>query len=100
MAFGQRLAQLLKDRNFSQADLAEKVGVAQTAVSKWTRGTAVPGFDVACEVAKVFGVSVAFFADEPPGSSGPRSIQVTLTLTDANGARHELVTYDPTTLPR
>ena len=36
--FGQFLAQMRKERNMTQAELAEKISVTDKAVSRWERG--------------------------------------------------------------
>ena len=56
--FGNRLFQLRKKAGLSQAQLGEKVGVSNKAVSKWENGTAKPGLDAVHRLADVLSVSV------------------------------------------
>ena len=56
--FGNRLYQLRKRVHLSQAQLGEKVGVSNKAVSKWENGKAKPGLDIVDRLANILGVSV------------------------------------------
>ena len=38
IVFGQFLAQMRKEKNMTQAELAEKISVTDKAVSRWERG--------------------------------------------------------------
>lgn len=57
MKFSERIKQLLKDTNTSQATLAKAVGYTQRAVSKWVNGQAEPTATAVYLCAKYFGVS-------------------------------------------
>ena len=56
--FGNRLYQLRKKAGLSQAQLGERVGVSNKAVSKWENGQAKPGLEIIHKLADVFSVSV------------------------------------------
>lgn len=56
--FGNRLYQLRQKAGLSQAQLGEKVGVSNKAVSKWENGKTKPGLDVVNRLADTLGVSV------------------------------------------
>ncbi len=56
--FGNRLYQLRRKAGLSQAQLGEKVGVSNKAVSKWENGQAKPGLDIVHMLADVLSVSV------------------------------------------
>jgi len=43
---GQRIANLRKNLEFSQAEFAEKLNVSTQAVSKWETGNSLPDVDV------------------------------------------------------
>lgn len=70
--FAQRLVRLRKERGLSQAELAQRLGIAQPNVSDYERGETQPGFDVLVALAHVLKVS----ADELMGlqSSPPQPI--------------------------
>lgn len=53
-----RLFQYRKKHNFSQEELAEKVGVSRQAISKWERAEASPDTDNLIILAKIYGVTL------------------------------------------
>lgn len=53
-----RLHQLRKKHNFSQEDLASRIGISRQAVSKWERAEASPDTDNLISLAKLYGVSL------------------------------------------
>lgn len=53
-----RLFQYRKKHNFSQEELAEKIGVSRQAVSKWERAEASPDTDNLLALAKIYGVTL------------------------------------------
>jgi transcriptional regulator with XRE-family HTH domain len=55
-----------KMRNWSQEDLARKVGVRALAVGKWERGQATPTHENRLALARAFGADAADFGYEPP----------------------------------
>lgn len=56
--FGKRIAQYRRQRKWSQAELAEKLGVTSQAVSKWECGSALPDVDLLLELSHLYGVSI------------------------------------------
>ena len=56
--FGNRLCQLRQKAHLSQAQLGERVGVSNKAVSKWENGKAKPGLDIVSRLADTLGVSL------------------------------------------
>lgn len=56
--FGAMIAQMRKDNNMTQAELAEKMGVTDKAVSKWERDLSFPDVSSIPKLAEIFGVSV------------------------------------------
>lgn len=42
IVFGQFLAQMRKEKNMTQAELAEKISVTDKAISRWERGLGFP----------------------------------------------------------
>lgn len=76
----KNLAYLLRGDRFAQANLAEKVGVTQPTISKWSRmeqtgSTAEPEFRKIAKLARVVGVSLDDLAwrDVSSISSGSKS---------------------------
>lgn len=57
-AFGAFLAQLRREKGYTQKDLAEKLYVSDKAVSKWERGLSVPDVALLVPLAEYLGVTV------------------------------------------
>ena len=49
---------LRTERNLSQGDLAEALGVSRQSVSKWETGGSVPDLDKLVKLSQLFGVSL------------------------------------------
>ena len=56
--FGQRLAKLRKEKELTQNDIADKVGVTSQAVSKWENDQASPDIDVLVKLSEMFDISL------------------------------------------
>ena len=72
MSWPTRLAELLKARQWSHADLSRAMGglVSQPTVSRWISEKKFPRLDEAIEVARVLGVSLDELAElGPPAAS-------------------------------
>lgn len=54
---GEKIAQLRKEKNMTQSELAEKMCVTDKAVSKWERNISVPDIRTIQKLAQVFDVS-------------------------------------------
>ena len=55
---GKTIARLRKSMGFTQASLAEKLGISDKAVSKWETGKAKPTTDTLRKMAVLYGLSV------------------------------------------
>ena len=58
MEFNEKLQELRKQNNLTQEDLAEKLYVSRTAVSKWESGRGYPNIDSLKAIAKILGISI------------------------------------------
>ena len=56
--FSENLVRLRKLRQWTQEDVADKVGVTRQAIAKWEAGDSVPDIRTARKLAEVFGVSL------------------------------------------
>ena len=56
--FGQFIAEMRKEKNWTQLELAEKMGVTDKAVSKWERDLSFPDVASLPRLAEIFGVSI------------------------------------------
>ena len=55
MVFKDRLKELRNERNLSQMELSQKLGVSQSAVAKWELGKTEPTASAIIAIAKYFG---------------------------------------------
>lgn len=60
MTFPDILKKLLKDNGYSQAEFADKIGVSQQTISRWTQGRFQPDIGQLIACASVFKVSVDY----------------------------------------
>lgn len=59
MTFGEKLQKLRKSNNFSQEQLAEKLGVSRQAISKWEMGT-LPDIENIVRISQYFDCSLDY----------------------------------------
>ena len=57
MTIGQNIRQLRKDREMTQEELANAIGVTPQAISKWEKDTGLPDIRQIIPLANVFRVS-------------------------------------------
>ena len=58
MTFGEKLKKLRTDKNFTQDELAEKLYVTRTAISKWESDRGYPNIDSLKQIAKFFSITI------------------------------------------
>ena len=58
MTFGQKLKKLRTDKNLTQEQLAQRLFVTRTAISKWETDSGYPGIDSLKLIAEFFGVTI------------------------------------------
>lgn len=58
MEFNEKLQQLRKQSNLTQEQLAEKLYVSRTAISKWESGKGYPNIESLRSVSEIFAVSI------------------------------------------
>ena len=59
-SMGQIIRKLRKERNLTQEDLAEQLGITYQAVSRWENGTGMPDISQIVPLANVFNVTTDF----------------------------------------
>ena len=64
MNFSEKLSKLRKEKNYTQEQLAELLGVSRQAVSKWESGTAYPETATLIEIGKLFDCSMDYLLKE------------------------------------
>lgn len=62
-SIGEKIKELRKEQNMTQAQLAEKLGVTYQAVSKWENGTASPDITLIPDITRAFSVSADVLFD-------------------------------------
>lgn len=60
---GDNIKKHRKEKNISQEELAEKIGVSRQSISLWENGKANPGLDTITELASILGVPVGALID-------------------------------------
>ena len=58
MEFGEKIQKLRNENKWTQEQLAEKLYVSRTAVSKWESGKGYPSIDSLKEIAKLFNITI------------------------------------------
>ena len=58
MTFGEKLKKLRTDNNLTQDELAEKIYVTRTAISKWETDKGYPSIDSLKELSSLFMISI------------------------------------------
>ena len=58
LKIGKFIAECRKQKNLTQMQLAEKLGITDKAVSKWERGVAMPDTLIMLELCDILGISV------------------------------------------
>lgn len=58
MEFNEKLQELRKNKNLTQEDLAKKLYVSRTAISKWESGRGYPSIDSLKAIANFFSISL------------------------------------------
>ena len=61
-AFGRRIAAARKVINMTQEELAERSGVALSAISRYETGDMMPSFDRTVAIAEALGVTTGWLA--------------------------------------
>jgi len=57
-AIGRKISALRKERDMTQVDLADKLGVTYQAVSSWERGNSMPDIGKLPDISQVLAVSI------------------------------------------
>jgi transcriptional regulator with XRE-family HTH domain len=59
-SFGQRLKNVLTERNMMQKELAEKIGVNEMAISRYVHGGRMVSVSILVDICKVLNVSADY----------------------------------------
>lgn len=75
--FAMRLTQLRKKKGYTQAQLADKIGVTNKSVSRWERGEGYPDISVLPALADALSVSIDALLNEKERQSIPKQMNQT-----------------------
>lgn len=62
-SIGNRIAEVRKKNNLSQAELAQQISISPQAVGKWERGESMPDITTLNRIAEILGVDLNYFSD-------------------------------------
>lgn len=65
VGLGARIREIRKERRWSQAELAQKAGMAQTSISEIEREQISPSVDTVERIAAALGISVGVLFESP-----------------------------------
>ena len=63
MMIGNKISQARKEKNLSQAQLAQQISVSSQAVGKWERGESMPDIITFNRLAEILGVDLNYFSE-------------------------------------
>jgi transcriptional regulator with XRE-family HTH domain len=66
---GQKIRQIRKSRHLTQAELASRIGVTQSDLSRMENGEYKVGIDTLFRILQVFELSMSHFFEEPPAET-------------------------------
>jgi transcriptional regulator with XRE-family HTH domain len=72
---GQKIRQIRKSRHLTQADLAGRIGVTQSDLSRMENGEYKVGLDTLFKILQVFELSMSRFFEEPAPPASPEPTQ-------------------------
>jgi transcriptional regulator with XRE-family HTH domain len=78
MAFKNTFLRLRKDRGWTQAEVAEKIGISVGQVKKYEKGDSAPTLHILARIAVVFGVSADVLVFEH--GAGPAALKLDTDL--------------------
>ena len=55
-ATSERIKQLMKQKNITVKDMADRTGVSIFAVYRWLNGSSLPTYEIAEDIVKLFGL--------------------------------------------
>jgi len=75
MAISDRIRQLRQERQWTQVELAKKLGIHQKQVSAYERGANTPSTEILIRLAESFDVTLDYLAFEVQGRASKLNIQ-------------------------
>ncbi|MCP4136195.1 MAG: helix-turn-helix transcriptional regulator [bacterium] len=75
MSIGSKIREIRKSRNFSQGDLAERLGAYLTNISRYERDLQIPSAEIIKKLAVIFEVSADYFLFDEVSESASAKIK-------------------------
>lgn len=75
MTIAERVKQLRQEHKWTQAGLAERLGIHQKQVSAYERGVNLPSTDILIKLADIFDVTLDYLAFESKGRPAKLNVQ-------------------------
>lgn len=75
MAFHNKLKQLRIEKDWTQANLAEKLDIQQKQISSYERGASKPSTDILIKIAEIFEVSLDYLVFEIKGENAKINVR-------------------------
>jgi len=95
--YGERLGSALKHRNIKQADLAKKLNISQTTISKIINGVQFLDFDLAVKACEILEISLNWLAygidkePKPPFYKNPERQRMEYLISIMEKAEYPLI---------
>lgn len=86
MKLEEKLSTLRKEKNLSQLELAETLGVSRQAISKWESGNSVPSVDNLKALGRIYEVPLEYLLHD----DAPRPLRENAGLTEKHKERTEM----------
>lgn len=75
MTISERIRQLRQEQRWTQAELAERLGIHQKQISAYERGVNLPSTDILIKLAEAFDVTLDYLAFESQGRPAKLNVQ-------------------------
>ena len=98
MTLGERIRRLRHERDWSQTQLGQKLGVHQKQISGYERDIHTPSTDVLIRIAELFDVSLDFLAFDDRPDSGASALIADRELVEKLAAIDRLSEHDKETV--
>lgn len=95
MNIGERITELRKEQNISQAELSKRLNVSRQAVSKWEQGLSSPDTVKLIQLAEIFGTEVEYLATGVHPEPGSVVLNVVQTVERVEEKVVEVIRHVP-----